>query len=157
MIAVAQRVSRASVRVEEGPGAPHDERIGTGIVILLGVERGDGEAEAAWMASKIAGLRIFPDDDGRMNRSVLDIGAEVLVISQFTLLGDTSKGTRPSFTRAADPESASALVDHVAQLLRASHGLRVREGVFSAAMRVDLLNEGPVTLILERRAADAGP
>jgi len=151
VISVVQRVSAAAVRVETGPGAPHEERIGVGLLILLGVERGDGEAEADWMASKLAGLRIFPDEENRMNRSLLDIGGEALVVSQFTLLGDTAKGTRPSFTRAAAPEIASSLVNRVTERLRSVHGLTVREGVFGAAMRVELVNEGPVTLIVERR------
>lgn len=144
MRAVVQRVSRAEVRVAgEVTG-----RIGRGLVVLLGVGRDDSEAEAAWMLDKIAGLRIFADDAGKMNLGLEDIGGGLLVVSQFTLYGDTRKGRRPSFIDAAPPELASALYDRFVELARA-RGLDVGTGVFQAMMDVDLVNDGPVTLIVE--------
>lgn len=144
MRAVVQRVSRAEVRVAgEVTG-----RIGRGLVVLLGVGRDDSEAEAAWMLDKIAGLRIFADDAGKMNLGLEDIGGGLLVVSQFTLYGDTRKGRRPSFIDAAPPELASALYDRFIELARA-RGLDVGTGVFQAMMDVDLVNDGPVTLIVE--------
>lgn len=144
MRAVVQRVSRAEVRVAgEVTG-----RIGRGLVVLLGVGRDDSEAEAAWMLDKIAGLRIFADDAGKMNQGLEDIGGGLLVVSQFTLYGDTRKGRRPSFIDAAPPELASALYDRFVELARA-RGLDVGTGVFQAMMDVDLVNDGPVTLIVE--------
>ncbi len=144
MRAVVQRVSRAEVRVAgEVTG-----RIGRGLVVLLGVGRDDSEAEAAWMLDKIAGLRIFADDAGKMNQGLEDIGGGLLVVSQFTLYGDTRKGRRPSFIDAAPPELASALYDRFIELARA-RGLDVGTGVFQAMMDVDLVNDGPVTLIVE--------
>lgn len=150
MIVVVQRVSSAAVAVEQGPGAPHRAEIGLGLVALVGCESGDTEREAHWMADKLASLRIFPDDAGKMNLSVKDAGGSLLVVSQFTLLGDASKGNRPSFVRAAAPDVARPLVALVAKRLRCEHGLTVGEGVFGASMRVALVNEGPVTIILER-------
>jgi D-tyrosyl-tRNA(Tyr) deacylase len=142
--AVVQRVSRAEVRVAgEVTG-----RIGRGLVVLLGVGRDDSEAEAAWMLDKIAGLRIFADDAGKMNLSLEDIGGGLLVVSQFTLYGDTRKGRRPSFIDAAPPELASALYDRFVEIAKA-RGLEVGTGVFQAMMDVDLVNDGPVTLIIE--------
>ncbi|MBK6427366.1 MAG: D-tyrosyl-tRNA(Tyr) deacylase [Blastocatellia bacterium] len=144
MRAVVQRVSRAEVRVAgEVTG-----RIGRGLVVLLGVGRDDSEAEAAWMLDKIAGLRIFADDAGKMNLSLEDIGGGLLVVSQFTLYGDTRKGRRPSFIDAAPPELASALYDRFVEIAKA-RGLEVGTGVFQAMMDVDLVNDGPVTLIIE--------
>jgi len=151
VIVVVQRVSRASVRVEEGPAAPHEASIELGIVALVGVERGDGEREIDWGADKVAALRIFQDDEGKMNRSVQDVGGAALVISQFTLAGDVRKGTRPNFTGAAAPEAAAPLVERFAQRLEREHGLPVGRGVFGAMMRVELVNEGPVTLVVQRR------
>jgi len=142
--AVVQRVSRAEVRVA---GAVTG-RIGRGLVVLLGVGREDSEAEAAWMLDKIAGLRIFADDAGKMNLSLEDIGGGLLVVSQFTLYGDTRKGRRPSFIDAAPPELASALYDRFVDTAKA-RGLEVGTGVFQAMMDVDLVNDGPVTLIIE--------
>ena len=144
MRAVVQRVSRAEVRVA---GAVTG-RIGRGLVVLLGVGRDDSEAEAAWMLDKIAGLRIFADDAGKMNLSLEDIGGGLLVVSQFTLYGDTRKGRRPSFIDAAPPELASALYDRFVEIAKA-RGLEVGTGVFQAMMDVDLVNDGPVTLIIE--------
>lgn len=144
MRAVVQRVSRASVTVgEEVVG-----RIGRGMMILLGVKTGDTEAEAEWLAHKIAGLRIFADDEGKFNLSVQDVGGAALVVSQFTLYGDTRKGRRPSFTDAASPDVAESLVTRFVEYLR--EGLAVESGVFGAVMQVEIHNDGPVTLILER-------
>lgn len=144
MRAVVQRVSSARVEVDgEVTGA-----IERGILVLLGVARDDGEKEAAWIADKIAGLRIFEDDAGKMNLSVEDVGGSALVVSQFTLLGDCHKGRRPSFTSAAPPDRADALYQVVVARLR-EHGLPVETGVFQAHMAVHLVNDGPVTLILD--------
>ncbi len=152
---VLQRVSGASVAVEAGPGAPHREAIGLGLVALVGVAPGDTEGVADWAADKTALLRVFPDEQGKMNRSVKEAGGAVLVVSQFTLLGDASRGNRPSFTGAAGPEHALPLVERFAARLEREHGLRVARGVFGATMRVSLVNEGPVTIVLERTASAA--
>ncbi|MAA52580.1 MAG: D-tyrosyl-tRNA(Tyr) deacylase [Phycisphaerae bacterium] len=146
MIAVVQRVDRASVRVED---PPYEAEIRSGLLVLLGVEEGDSEAEADWMAGRIARLRIFRDEDGRMNRSVLDVGGEVLVVSQFTLAADTARGNRPSFVRAAPPELAESLYERVMNILREVHAVRVGSGRFGAMMAVSLVNDGPVTIILK--------
>ena len=144
MRAVVQRVSSARVEVDgEVTGA-----IERGILVLLGVARDDGEKEAAWIADKIAGLRIFEDDAGKMNLSVEDVGGSALVVSQFTLLGDCHKGRRPSFTSAAPPDRADALYRVFVARLR-ERGLPVETGVFQAHMAVHLVNDGPVTLILD--------
>jgi len=145
MIAVVQRVKRASVDVED---PPHHAEIETGLLVLLGVEEGDTELQSHWMAGKIAKLRIFRDDQERMNHSVLDIGGEVLVVSQFTLAGDCSRGHRPSFVRAADPTVAECLYEQVVRQLRDDHDLPVGTGVFGGMMQVELVNDGPVTIIL---------
>ena len=145
MRAVIQRVSRATVAVEgRVVGA-----IQRGLAILVGVHAGDTEAEAQWMASKIATLRIFDDDEGKLNRSVLDVGGSALVVSQFTLYGDARKGRRPSYTDAAPPEAAEPLIRHFVELLEAE-GVPVQTGVFRAHMRVEIHNDGPVTILLER-------
>jgi D-tyrosyl-tRNA(Tyr) deacylase len=137
--ALVQRVSRASVSVG---GAPVSE-IGPGLLVLLGVRRGDGEAEADWIVRKLLALRIFEDDEGRMNRSVTDVGGAILCVSQFTLYGDARKGNRPGFTNAAPPAEAEPLYERV----RA--GLGAEGGRFGAHMVVELANDGPVTLIVE--------
>lgn len=124
--------------------------IGAGLVLLVGVEKGDDQHDAAALAAKVASLRIFSDGEGRMNRSVLDQGGAALVISQFTLLGDVRRGRRPSFTAAAAPEIAKALIDQVARLLQAE-GIRVATGSFGANMSVHLVNDGPVTILVEVR------
>jgi D-tyrosyl-tRNA(Tyr) deacylase len=147
MRAVVQRVSRAAVRVE---GRAVGE-IGPGLLVLLGVAAGDGEDQARWMADKLAALRIFEDAAGKMNRSVAEAGGGLLVVSQFTLLGDARKGNRPSFTGAAPPEPASALYERVCALLR-EKGLPVAQGVFRAHMEVELVNQGPVTILLDTAA-----
>lgn len=146
MIAVVQRVDRASVHVED---PPYEAEIQSGLLVLLGVEEGDSETEADWMAGRIAKLRIFRDEDGRMNRSVLDVGGEVLVVSQFTLAADTARGNRPSFVRAAAPERAESLYERVMNGLRNDHAVRVGSGRFGAMMKVALVNDGPVTIILK--------
>lgn len=151
MRAVVQRVSRAEVRVAgEVTG-----RIGPGLVVLLGVGRDDTESEAAWMLDKIVGLRIFADEAGKMNLCLEDIRGGLLVVSQFTLYGDTRKGRRPSFIDAAPPELAVALYEKFVELARA-RGLDVGTGVFQAMMDVDLVNDGPVTLIVESRERPPG-
>jgi D-tyrosyl-tRNA(Tyr) deacylase len=142
---VLQRVSRARVTVE---GRVTGE-IGRGLLLLAGFTDGDSEDALAWMADKVVGLRIFPDDEGKMNRSVQEAGGGLLVVSQFTLYGDTRKGRRPSFVDAARPEIAIPLYEHFVELLRAT-GLPVGTGEFGAMMDVELVNDGPVTLILER-------
>lgn len=142
---VVQRVSRAAVRVEEETVG----RIGPGLLALVAFSAGDGDAELAWMARKLIGLRVFPDDERRMNRSVREVGGSLLVISQFTLYGDTSRGMRPSFTGAASPEKAEGLYELFLDALRAE-GVPVESGRFAAMMDVELVNDGPVTLILDR-------
>jgi len=123
--------------------------IQAGLVVLLGIGQSDGEEEAQWMANKIANLRVFADEEGKFNRSILDVGGQVLLISQFTLHGDARKGRRPSFTDAAPPEVAEPLVNRVAQLL-VENGVPVECGRFQAYMLVEIHNDGPVTIILER-------
>jgi len=146
MKVVLQRVSEAKVTVEnETVGA-----IGKGLLLLVGVGHEDTEQDLAWMADKLAGLRIFEDDAEKMNLSVEDVGGDVLSVSQFTLYGDCRKGRRPNFMGAARPEVAEALYDKFNELLRA-RGLRVETGKFGAMMDVSLVNDGPVTLILESR------
>jgi D-aminoacyl-tRNA deacylase len=140
MRAVVQRVSRARV----SPGG----EIGRGLCVLLGVARGDGEGQAARLAVKVARLRVFPDEEGRFDRSVDDVAGAVLVVSQFTLIADTAKGNRPSFVEAAPPEAAEALYEAFCAELRAL-GLPVETGVFGAKMEVELVNEGPVTIVLD--------
>ena len=144
MKAVVQRVSRASVRVGEEVAG----EIGAGLCVLLGVARGDGPAEASRLAGKVARLRIFEDVEGLFDRSLLDTGGEALVVSQFTLLADTAKGNRPSFTEAAAPEEAEPLYEAFCDELRGLH-VSVQTGVFGARMSVELVNEGPVTIVLE--------
>jgi D-tyrosyl-tRNA(Tyr) deacylase len=144
--AVVQRVREASVRVD---GAVVGG-IGPGLVVLLGVGTGDGERDAEYLADKVLHLRVFGDDAGQMNRSVLDVGGGLLVVSQFTLLGDARRGRRPSYVDAAAPEEASRLYAHFVERLRRS-GLPVATGVFRAMMDVALVNDGPVTILLDSR------
>jgi len=125
--------------------------IGRGLLVLLGVAQGDGERQAEWLADKIAGLRIFEDEAGKMNLSVQDVGGSALVVSQFTLLGDCRKGRRPSFSDAAPPEEADRLYQKFVERARGA-GLRVETGVFQAHMGVHLVNDGPVTLVLDTDA-----
>ncbi len=143
MKAVVQRVTRSRVTVEN-----HETgAIGKGLMVLLGVAQEDTDADADWMADKIVGLRIFEDDNGKMNRSLSDVNGHMLVVSQFTLLGDCRKGRRPSFIKAAPPEKAEALYNHFVQRV-GEKGIRVETGQFGAAMEVSLINDGPVTLII---------
>jgi len=146
MRAVVQRVSSARVASE---GQALGE-IGAGLVVLLGVAEGDGEEDAAWLASKTAALRIFEDGSGRMNRPAGEVGGAALVVSQFTLLADCTKGRRPSFVGAADPETGRKLYERFVSLLR-DEGLRVETGLFGATMLVSIENDGPVTIILDSR------
>lgn len=148
MRAVIQRVAAARVYVGDGGHERIVGQIGPGLLILLGVGKDDNEANASALADKIKNLRIFEDDQGKMNRSVRDIGGELLVVSQFTLYGDCRKGNRPSFTDAAQPGEAERLYIYFSQWLRDS-GLAVANGQFQAHMRVALVNDGPVTLVLE--------
>ena len=143
---VIQRVSRAAVEVSEAEvGA-----IARGLLVLVGIDSSDTAADATAAARKVAGLRVFADETGHMNLSVTDVDGSVLVVSQFTLLGDTRKGRRPSFTRAAPPEIAEPLIDQFVELLRAQD-LTVETGEFGAMMQVSLINDGPVTILLEVR------
>jgi len=146
MRAVLQRVKEASVRVE----AATVGRIGRGLLVLLGVGQGDTEADAEHLAEKALHLRIFADEAGQMNRSVIEVGGGVLVVSQFTLYGDARKGRRPGYSAAAAPEEANRLYEHFVARLRPS-GLAVETGVFRAMMEVALVNDGPVTLLLDSR------
>ena len=145
MRAVIQRVTEARVTVE---GEVVGE-IGPGLLVLLGVAPDDTEKESRWLAAKLASLRIFPDDEQKMNRSVVERGGEVLVVSQFTLYGDTRKGRRPSFVGAAHPSLAEPLYEHFCEALRAEGVRRVATGRFGATMAVGLVNDGPVTLIVD--------
>jgi D-tyrosyl-tRNA(Tyr) deacylase len=145
MRAVLQRVSKGAVRVDS-------EVVGSieqGFVILVGVGHADGDEEAQWLARKIAMLRVFEDDEGKFNRSLLDVGGDCLVVSQFTLYADTRKGRRPSFTDAAPPEMAEPLIERFAEMLRQAGVKRVEMGVFGARMHVSIFNDGPVTIWLD--------
>ena len=146
MRVVLQRVSRGEVRID---GATVG-RIGRGYVLLAGFAEGDDEAALEWMADKVIGLRLFPDGDGRMNVDLTEVEGGLLVVSQFTLYGDARKGRRPSFTGAAAPDTAALLYERFVALLRARASGRVETGEFGAMMDVELVNDGPVTLILER-------
>lgn len=148
MRAVVQRVSRASVTVDGRVAGS----IGRGLLVLLGVGQGDGAADGDYLADKLAGLRVFPDEAGLMNRSLAEAGGALLVVSQFTLYGDCRRGRRPSYTEAAPPEQAERLYELVCARLRAA-GLEVAQGVFRAMMDVELINDGPVTLLLDSRKA----
>lgn len=146
MRAVVQRVSSAEVRVQ-GRSAG---RIGAGLLVLVGVGQGDSEADADYLADKVVGLRVFPDEQGLMNRSVREAGGALLVVSQFTLYGDCRRGRRPGFSDAAPPEQASALYAHFVARVRGA-GVPTEEGIFRAVMDVALVNQGPVTLLLDSR------
>lgn len=146
MRAVLQRVSRASVEVDGACVA----RIDRGWLVLLGVAGGDGDQDAAWIADKVINLRGFEDDQGKMNRSVLEIQGGILLVSQFTLLGDCRGGRRPSFTAAAEPIEAERLYLHCAELMKDA-GINLATGVFRAMMKVELVNDGPVTFLLDSR------
>lgn len=149
MIALVQRVLEASVTVDgEEVG-----RIGPGLLVLVGIHRDDTERELAWVARKCSLLRIFPDEEGVMNRSVLDAGGEVLAVSQFTLYGAVGKGNRPSYNRAAAPEEANEMFSAFVARLEEGLGRRVETGRFQAYMKVRLVNDGPVTVWIEREPA----
>ncbi len=149
MKAVLQRVDHASVEIDSEVIG----QIGVGLVVLLGVARGDTEAEAAYLVEKICSLRIFEDEMGRFDRSVLDVHGELLIVSQFTILADCRKGRRPGFDAAAPPKEAERLYNHFIDLTRAS-GLRVTTGRFQAHMLINIANQGPVTIILDRPHKD---
>jgi len=146
MRAVVQRVKSADVSVDGNIVG----EIGVGLVVLLGVEEDDTTEDASYMAGKVAGLRIFEDNEGKMNLSVIDKGGAILAISQFTLLGDTRKGKRPSFIKAARPEEANALYKHFIRLVK-EQGLRVEEGMFQTEMLVRINNDGPVTILIDSK------
>lgn len=143
MVAVIQRVTRARVVV----GGEEADRIGRGLVVLLGVAKGDGEKQAEEMADKIVKMRIFSDDQGKMNKSIEDVGGEILAVSQFTLLADTNSGRRPSFTEAAEPETARRLYEKFIENVRIK-GIPAQSGKFGEYMRVELTNDGPVTIVV---------
>ena len=145
MRVLVQRVSRAEVRI----GDRVSGRIGLGFLLLVGFSHTDGEAQLTWMADKVVGLRLFADDEDKMNRSVAEVGGSLLVVSQFTLYGDAVKGRRPSFIDAARPEAAIPLYERFVALLR-ERGVPTETGEFGAMMDVELVNDGPVTLWLER-------
>ena len=146
MRAVVQRVTEARVEVAgEVVG-----KIGAGLLVLLGVARDDTASDADYLTEKIINLRIFDDDDGKMNRSLLDIGGEMLVVSQFTLYGDVRRGRRPSYSDAAEPQKANELYEYFVERVR-SLGVKVETGVFQAMMKVSLVNDGPVTILLDSR------
>ena len=146
MRAVVQRVSHAEVRIDGRVTG----KIGRGFVVLLGVADGDTDADAAFLADRILGMRIFADQAGKMNLSLAQVDGSLLVVSQFTLLADTNSGRRPSFTKAATPDQARRLYDHFVSLARARN-VKVESGEFGAMMDVDLVNDGPVTIILDTR------
>ena len=143
---VLQRVKDASVSVEDALFS----EIGPGLLLLVGVAKGDTEAEAEWLAEKAAGLRVFNDAEGKMNLSIRETGGEILAVSQFTLLADTRKGKRPSFVEAAPPGEAEPLFDYFCERLRATGVRSVKTGYFGAMMDIALTNDGPVTVLLER-------
>ena len=144
---VLQRVSSASVTIK---GLVHGE-IGCGLLALIGVESGDSETDLVYLAEKTLGLRIFNDDEGKFNRSLSDIDGEILVVSQFTLLGDSRKGRRPSFTQSAPPDAAKMLYEQFVEAMRNAKVKKVATGEFGANMQVSLVNDGPVTILLDSR------
>ena len=146
MRAVITRVKSASVEID---GSIYSS-IGDGLLVLLGVHQEDTEAEALKIADKLCGLRIFEDENGKMNLSVKDVGGEVLMVSQFTLYGDASHGNRPSFTLAERPEQAEPLYDYAVERLR-DYGVTVKKGMFGADMQIEQLNDGPVTILMEKK------
>jgi len=147
MRAVVQRVSRAEVRVDGNTVG----RIKKGILVLLGVGQDDNEQDLQWMADKVVNLRIFEDENDKMNLSVLDVGGQVLVVSQFTLYGDCRKGKRPSYSSAAAPQDAEKLYEAFVKFIEEKYGIKVETGIFQAMMEVELVNDGPVTLLLDSK------
>jgi D-tyrosyl-tRNA(Tyr) deacylase len=150
MRVVIQRVSEARVKIGETVAG----EIGRGLLVLLGITHGDTSADGEWLAQKIAKLRVFPDDAGQMNRSVQDIGGGILVVSQFTLIASTRKGTRPSFNDAAKPDTARPLYEAFLGSVEVELGTYVQRGEFGADMKVALLNDGPVTIIIDSRTRE---
>jgi len=148
--AVLQRVLEASVRVDDHLVS----HIGPGLLVLLGVETGDGAEDVDWLSGKVAAMRVFADDEGKMNRSVADSGGNVIVVSQFTLHASTQKGNRPSFLRAARSEHSEPLYESFCERLEARLGKPVGRGVFGADMKVELVNDGPVTIVIDSRARE---
>jgi D-tyrosyl-tRNA(Tyr) deacylase len=146
MKAVVQRVSSANVKID---GKVHGE-IGQGLLVLLGIKEGDDAETMKWFSNKLVNLRVFADRDGKMNRSVLDIEGGILLISNFTIYGDTRKGYRPSFSKAAKPESAEPLYNKMLDFLRDNNPIKIESGIFGAMMDVSLVNDGPVTVIIEK-------
>jgi len=146
MITLVQRVTRASVCTQD---PPRQRNIELGLLVFVCAMADDTPDDVDWTANKLAGLRIFPDDDGRMNRSVLGVGGSMLVISQFTLAGDCRKGFRPSFVKAAEPATGQVLFEAVAEALQETHGVPIETGVFGASMQVELVNDGPVTIWID--------
>lgn len=147
MIAVAQRVLESSVKID----GKIKDRIGVGLLILLGIEEADEQEDVDWLSKKLVNLRIFPDEQGIMNRSVLEIGGELLLISQFTLHASTKKGNRPSYIKAARPEIAFPLYQKMIQALESELGKPIGTGTFGADMKVSLVNDGPVTLCIDTK------
>jgi D-tyrosyl-tRNA(Tyr) deacylase len=147
MIAVIQRVSESSVRID---GKVKSE-IGTGLLVLLGIEEADGREDIEWLAKKIVNLRIFPDEQEVMNKSLLDVGGELLLVSQFTLHASTKKGNRPSYIKAARPEIALPLYEQAISVLEAEMGKSIGTGSFGADMKVSLINDGPVTIHMDTK------
>ena len=150
MRVVIQRVSEASVTIEGKTNAA----IGRGLLILLGIEDTDGQEDIDWLCKKISQLRVFGDDEGKMNLSVQDVGGEMIVVSQFTLHASTKKGNRPSYIQAARPEVAIPLYENFVQTLRTMSGLKVGTGEFGADMKVRLLNDGPVTIVMDTKVKE---
>ncbi|WP_234567887.1 D-aminoacyl-tRNA deacylase [Rhodohalobacter sp. 614A] len=146
MRVVIQRVTKASVTINEKVSGS----IENGLLLLVGIHESDTKKEVDWCCRKIPGLRIFEDEEGKMNRSVTDVNGGILVVSQFTLYGNAKKGTRPSFIEAARPEDAEPLYDYMIDVLKRDSGLQIESGEFGAMMDVELINSGPVTLILEK-------
>lgn len=144
---VLQRVSSATVTIEQSAS----REIGMGLLILLGIEQGDGPEDIDWLCKKILQLRVFSDDQGKMNRSVMEVGGDLMVISQFTLHASTKKGNRPSWIKAAQPDVAEKMVESFIQKLSERSGKQVEQGVFGAHMDVALVNDGPVTIIIDSR------
>lgn len=150
MRAVIQRVSSAGVTID---GREHS-RIGEGLLVLLGIEDEDTKDDIEWLSQKIVNLRIFNDDEGVMNRSLTDVGGEILLVSQFTLFASTKKGNRPGYSRASRPEIAIPLYEQMITSLSHSCGRKVKTGVFGADMKVDLVNDGPVTIVIDTKAKE---
>lgn len=149
MRAVIQRVKSAAVDIVDIPSPYRSGEIGNGLLVLVAVENSDSDADAKWLASKTAALRIFEDSAGKMNLSLKDVGADALVVSQFTLYGDVRKGNRPSFNRSAHPEISVPLYEKFCEYLELELGKKIQRGVFGAMMDVSLVNDGPVTIIID--------